>query len=223
MRKDITIVADARELRGKGAAGRLRRLGKSPATVYGPEADPVAVAVSPREINKILHSSTGHNTIFNLDIAGKETVPVMIIDWQHEPVKGALLHVDLKRIDLAKRIHVKVPVHTTGDPVGVKRDGGSYEVVNREIEIECLPDDIPEHFTMSITEMTVGQSLRAGDIPMTGTMKLLSHADMVVSHVVGQRAEADAPAEGTAAEPEVIKKGKKEAEGAAPAGDKKKK
>lgn len=225
MRKDITIVADARELRGKGPASRLRRLGKSPATVYGPENDPVAVAVSPREINKILHSSTGHNTIFNLDIAGKETVPVMIIDWQHEPVKGSLLHVDLKRIDLTKRLHVKVGIHTTGEPVGVKQQGGSYEVVNREVEIECLPDEIPEHFTMDIAQMTIGQSIRAGDIPMTGTMKLLSHAEMVISHVVGQRAEEAAPAEGTAAEPEVIKKGKKEAEGAAPAagGDKKKK
>ncbi len=227
MRKDITIVADARELRGKGPAGRLRREGKSPATVYGPETEPVAVAVAPREINKILHSSTGHNTIFNLDIAGKETVPVMIVDWQHDPVRGSLLHVDLKRIDLTKRLQVKVAVHTTGDPKGVKIQGGHYEFVTREVEVDCLPDEIPEHFTVDVADLMIGQSVRASDIPMIGTMKLLSAPDMVISHVVALRAEAAAtPAEGAAAtgsEPEVIKKGKKEEAGADATGDKKKK
>lgn len=217
MRKDITVVADAREERGKNAAIRLRAAGKSPATVYGPGSDPVAVAVSPKEINKILHSSTGHNTIFNLDIAGKENVPVMIIDWQHHPLKGQLLHVDLKRIDLNKRIIVKVPVHTTGDPRGVKIQGGLYDVVTREIEIECLPDEIPESFTMDVTEMMIGQSLRVGEIPMPGSIVLRSAADQVISHVTALKAEEPAPAaEGapTAAEPEVVKKGKKEEAGA---------
>lgn len=213
MRKDITIVADAREERGKNAAIRLRAAGKSPATVYGPTADPVAVSLSPKEINKILHSSTGHNTIFNLDIAGKETAPVMIIDWQHDPVKGQLLHVDLKRIDLTKRIVVKVPVHTTGDPKGVKLQGGLYDVVTREIEIECLPDEIPESFTMDVSEMMIGQNLRASEIPLTGSIKLKSSPDQVISHVTTLKAEEAAPAADAAAapaEPEVAKKGKKE-------------
>lgn len=224
MRKDITVTADVRSTRGKGEAGRLRRAGKSPATVYGPGQDPVAVAVSPKEINKILHSSTGHNTIFNLSIAGGGDTPVMIIDWQHEPVKGSLLHVDLKRIDLSKRIRVKVPVHTTGDPRGVKIQGGLHEIITREVEIECLPDDIPEHFTEDVTNLMIGQSLRAGDIKMGENVKLVSPADQVVSHVVALRAEAEpgADAAATTAEPEVIKKGKKEAEGEE-AGDKKKK
>lgn len=209
MRKDITIVADAREERGKNAAVRLRAVGKSPATVYGVGSDPVAVSVSPKEITKILHSSTGHNTIFNLDIAGKETTPVMIVDWQRHPVKDHLLHIDLKRIDLTKRIIVKVPVHTTGDPKGVKLQGGIYDIVNREIEIECLPDEIPESYTVDVTELSIGQGVRAGDIPLGGSAKLVSAEDLVISHVTALKAEEEAAATATA-EPEVVKKGKKE-------------
>jgi large subunit ribosomal protein L25 len=222
MRKDITIAATVRTERGKNAAYRMRKAGMSPATVYGPGFDPASITVSPREINKILHSSTGHNTIFNLDIGGAETTPVMIIDWQHHPVKGNLLHVDLKRIDLEKRIVVKVPVHTEGDPKGVKQQGGQYDVITREITIECLPDDIPENFTVNVAELLIGQGIRAGDIPMTGSMKLISAPETLISHVVGLKAE-ETPAEGAAgaAEPEVIKKGKKEE--AAPEADAKKK
>ncbi len=227
MRKDITVVAEERKLRGKEEAGRLRRSGMSPATVYGHATDAVAITVNPKEINKILHSSTGHNTIFNLNITGKENTPVMIVDWQHHPVKGNLIHVDLKRIDLEKRIRVKVPVHTTGDPKGVKIQGGIYELVTREIEIEVLPDEIPEHFTMDVADLSIGQGVRAGDVPLTGSMKLMSPADAVISHVVALRAEAEPVAAeaavATGTEPEVIKKGKKEEEAAAEGGDKKKK
>jgi len=191
-----------------------------PAVVYGAGKESVAVSVSPKDIERILHSSSGVNTIFNLDIQGVETTPVMVVDWQHDPVKSNLLHVDLKRIDLARRLHVKVPVHTTGEPRGVKEQGGLYEIISREIEIECLPDEIPEHFTVDVTGLRIGQSLRAGDIPLSGSMRLVSPADLVISHVVatrGSAAEAEAaPAE--AAEPEVVKKGKKEEEG----GEKKK-
>ncbi len=222
-RKDITIVAEPRSSRGKNEARRLRVAGKAPAVVYGAGGDAVAVAVSPKEVVKILHSKTGHNTIFNLEVKTGETTPVMIIDWQTDPIKDNLLHVDLKRIDLAKRLHVKVPVHTSGDPKGVKIQGGIHEIVTREIEIECLPDDIPEEYTVDVAELSIGQSVRAGDIPLGGSARLLSPADAVISHVVALRAEAEAtPAEGAApAEPEVIKKGKKEEEGAAD--DKKKK
>jgi large subunit ribosomal protein L25 len=224
MRKDITIVAEAREKLGKGASGRLRAAGHSPATVYGPGKDPMSVTVSPKEINKVLHSASGHNTIFYLEVGGEKT-PVMIVDWQNDPVKGKLLHVDLKRIDMAKRIRVKVPVRTHGEPKGVKTQGGIHDVVTREIEIECLPDEIPEHFDVDVTELLIGQSIRASDLPMTGSMKLMAPPDTVISHVTSLRAEeAAAPAEegaAAAAEPEVIKKGKKEAEGEAPAADKK--
>jgi large subunit ribosomal protein L25 len=225
MRKDITITTEPRENRGKNEARRLRARGLSPAIVYGPGSDPVAVAVDPKAVNQILRSTSGHNTIFNVDIQG-QVAPVMIVDWQNEPIKGRLLHIDLKRIDLSKRIAVKVPVHTSGDPKGVKIQGGLHEVVTREVELECLPDDIPEHFTIDVTELSIGQSVRASEIPLTGSMKLLSPPDAVISHVVAIRAaETTEEAEAAVAvpEPEVIKKGKKEEEAADKKDEKKKK
>jgi large subunit ribosomal protein L25 len=227
MRKDITIVAEPRSSRGKNEARRLRVAGQAPGVLYGAGGDAVAVAVSPKEVNKILRSNTGHNTIFNLSVTGGETVPVMVVDWQHDPVKENLLHVDLKRIDLTLRLRVKVPVHTSGEPKGVKLQGGLQELITREVEIECLPDDIPEQFILDATELSIGDSLRANQIPMTGSMKLLSNPDAVIAHVVSLKAEeapaADAVAAApAAAEPELAKtKGKKEEE--APADDKKKK
>ena len=228
MRKDITVAASPRSGRGKNEMNRLRAAGKDPAVVYGGEAASVAVAVEPREIMQIMKSSTGHNTIFNLAIEGVETTPVMIIDWQHDPIKGGLIHVDMKRIDLAKRITVRVPVHTLGEPKGVKLQGGQHEIINREIDIECLPDDIPEFFEANVVEMSIGQSLRASDIKLRDGMTLVSDPMMVISHVVSTRtSDTAAPAEGAVAgapEPEVIKKGKKEEEGAdAKKGDAKKK
>lgn len=220
MRKDITVTAEPRETRGKNEARRLRVRGLSPAVVYGAEKNPVAVAVSPKEINKILHSASGHNTIFNLDIQGLENTPVMVIDTQQDPVTDALLHADLLRIDLNKRIAVKIAVHLQGEPKGVKTQSGTLEVVNREIEVECLPDEIPDAFNVSIVEMMVGNYLRFGDVPLTGSMKLVSSPNLVLAHVVGPKTEAATTEEGAApAEPEVIKKGKKEEAGADAKGD----
>ncbi len=230
MRKDITIVAAPRETRGKNEARRLRAGGHIPAVLYGTGGPTVAVTVSPKEVNRILHSRTGHNTIFNLDLPDTENVPVMVVAWQHEPVHGHLLHIDLERIDLTRRLRVKVPVHTQGDSVGVKQQGGLLELVTREVEIECLPDDIPEHFLMDVTQLMLGQNLRASDVQLSGSMKLLSSPETVLCHVIELRiveevapavvAEA-APAAEAEAEPEVIKKGKKE-EGEAEAKPKKK-
>jgi large subunit ribosomal protein L25 len=226
VRKDITVAAETRDSRGKNEARRLRVKGSMPAVVYGGEAGPAPVAVNPKDLNKILHSKTGHNTIFNLSIGGKETVPVMIVDWQHDPIKENLLHVDLKRIDLTQRIAVKVPVVTHGDPKGVKLQGGIHEIITREIEIECLPDDIPEEFVVNVAELMIGQSVRASEIVLGGSVKLLSPGEAVISHVVSLKAEEAAPAAEaaatTAAEPEVIKKGKKDEEGEAAAPPKKK-
>lgn len=213
MRKDITVAATARPGRGKNVNRRLRLEEKIPAVVYGVGKDSVALTVSPKEIGKILHSASGHNTIFNLSVDGSEVEPVLITDWQYHPVKGRLLHIDLLRIDLAKRLHVKVPVHTTGDPKGVKQQGGLFEIVSREVEIECLPDDIPESFTLDVTSLMIGMNLRAQDVPMSGSMKLLTAPEKVIAHVVAQRGAATAEAEAAAggkAEPEVAKKGKKE-------------
>ena len=220
MRKDITIAAEGRDARGKNEARRLRAKGSMPAVVYGGAEGATAVAISPKELSRILNSKTGHNTIFNLSLPGNAATPVMIVDWQFDPIKDSLLHADLKRIDLTKRITVKVPVVTHGDPKGVKLQGGIHEIVTREIEIECLPDEIPEQFDVNVTELVIGQNIRVSEIPLTGSMKLLSSPDAVVSHVVALRVE-EAPAAETveaaatpAAEPEVIKKGKKEEEAA---------
>jgi len=220
MRKDITIAAEPRDSRGKNEARRLRSSGSMPAVLYGGPGGPTAVAVNPKEVNRILNSKTGHNTIFNLSVAENGDTPVMIVDWQYDPIKDSLLHVDLKRIDLTQRIHVKVPVVTQGDPKGVKIQGGIHEIVTREIEIECLPDEIPEQFVVNVAELMIGQSVRASEIPMGGSIKLLSPSDAVISHVVSLRAEETTTAEtggeaaAPATEPEVIKKGKKEEEGA---------
>ncbi len=219
MRKEITITAEPRESRGKNEARRLRVKGLTPGVLYGARRPAVPLAVSPKELNKILHSSTGHNTIFNLAVQGGEDTPVMIVDWQRDPVRETLLHVDLKRIDLEKRIEVKVRVHTTGEPQGVKVQGGLLEVITREIEIECLPGEIPDLFTVDVTELMIGDNMRASDIQLSGSMKLLSGPEQVIAHVVAMKAEVvETPAvEGAVeaaapAEPEVIKKGKKEEE-----------
>jgi large subunit ribosomal protein L25 len=220
VRKDITVAAEARASRGKNEARRTRRAGQIPAVIYGAYQEPVPIAVNPREILKIVRSSTGFNTIFNLAVQGGETTPVMVVDQQTDPVKGSLLHADFKRIDLSKRIRVHVPVVTTGEPVGVKAQGGLLEVVTRAIEIECLPDDIPERFTVDVSELTIGQSRRGSDVALSGSMKLVSSPETVIAHVVALRAEevaapeaeAAAAPEAAAAEPEVVKKGKKEEE-----------
>jgi large subunit ribosomal protein L25 len=226
VRKDITVAAEVRSSRGKNEARRTRKAGRIPAVVYGAFQDPISVAVNPRELNKIVRSGTGFNTIFTLAIAGGETTPVMVVDQQVDPIKGTLLHADLKRIDLNKRIRVHVPVHTEGEPAGVKVQGGLLEIITRAIEIECLPDEIPESFTVNVSELMIGQSKRASDVALTGSTKLVSDAQSVIAHIVALRAEeVVAPVEGAvvpaAAEPEVVKKGKKDEE--APAEEKGKK
>jgi large subunit ribosomal protein L25 len=221
VRKEITVAAQPRESRGKNEARRTRRRGLIPAVVYGAYKEPVPVAVSPKAILQIVHSASGYNTIFNLDIEGRENTPVMVVDYQNDPVRGTLLHADLKRIDLTKRLRVSIPVGTQGEPKGVKTQGGLLEIVTRGAEIECLPDEIPEHFVVDVTELLIGQSKRFSDLALTGSMKLLSSPDTVIAHVVTMRAEevkpaveaapaAEAAATPAAAEPEVIKKGKKE-------------
>jgi large subunit ribosomal protein L25 len=221
MRTEIIVAAESRDSRGKNEARRLRAKGSVPAVVYGGKTGPVSVAVSPKDLTKILNSKAGHNTIFNLNLAGSDSTPVMIVDWQFDPIKDSLLHADLKRIDLTERMTVTVPVVTQGDPKGVKLQGGVYEVVNREIEIECLPNDIPEQFVINVTDLVIGDTVRASDIPMGGSRKLLTLPDAVISHVVAPRVEEAPAATEAAAEPEVVKKGKKEEGGEAEAPKKK--
>jgi large subunit ribosomal protein L25 len=225
LRKDITVTAEVRTSRGKNEARRTRAAGNIPAVVYGAFQDPIAIAISPKDISKITRSGSGLNTIFNLAITGGETTPVMIVDSQVDPLRGRLLHADLKRVDLTKRIKVTVPVHTEGESYGVKVQGGLLEIITRSIEIECLPDEIPEGFVVNVSELHIGQSKRASDVALVGSIKLVSDPQSVIAHIVSLRAEeVVAPVEGAAApaaaEPEVAKKGKKEEE--APAADKEK-
>ncbi len=202
MRKDIVLAAEPRETRGKNAARRTRAAGSIPAIVYGTGGESVAVSVSPKEVGKILHSPSGQNTIFDIAVNGGETTPVMIVDFLRDPVKETLIHADLQRIDLTKKRIVSVPVHATGEPKGVKLQGGSHDIVTREIVIECLPDDIPEEFTLDARELMIGQALRAGDVPLSGSMALVSPGDTVISHVVAVRTSVveTAEAEPAAAE-----------------------
>jgi large subunit ribosomal protein L25 len=229
MANDITVAAETRTTRGKNEARRLRAGGSAPAVVYGIGKDTLTVAVSPKEVVRILQSKTGHNTIFTLAVRDGENTPVMIVDWQRDPVKDTLLHVDMKRIDLTQRLIVKVPVHTVGEPEGVKLQGGLHEVITREIEVECLPNEIPEELTVDVSKLTMGQAVRASDVPLPGSVRLVSPPEAVISHIVAMKAEeVVAPVAGAevapaaVAEPEVIKKGKKEEDEEA-ADDKKKK
>jgi large subunit ribosomal protein L25 len=223
LRTDTVVHAEIRETRGKNEARRTRVRGMIPGVIYGAFKEPVSITVNPKFIQQILRSKSGHNTIFNIEIAGGETTPVMVVDDSYDPVKSNLLHVDLKRIDLTKRIKVTVPVITKGDAKGIKIQGGQLEIITRFVEIECVPDEIPGSFVVDVTELMLGNSIRANEIVLPGDARLLSSGEMVIAHVVGQRAEAEAPTAAAVAEPEVAKaKGKKEEE-AAPAADAKKK
>ena len=225
MRLETVVEAQPRAARGKNEARRTRRQGLIPAIVYGAFKDPQSISVNPKDILKIIRSRTGHNSIFDLNVDGIERTPVIVADEQYDPIKGSLLHIDLKRIDLSRKLRVSVPVHVTGEAKGVKQQGGVLDVVTRAIEIECVPDDIPDQFAVDVTELTIGTNIRVSDLPVKEGVRVLTSPDAVIAHVVGIKEEA-APAEvaaPAAAEPEVVKKGKKEEEGAAPAADKGKK
>ena len=218
------VVAQPRKPKGKNAARRVRRDGRVPATVYGAGKPPVSVSVDPKQIASILHSATGHNTIFDLQV-DSEITKAMIVDWQHEPIKGSLLHLDLKRIAMDQMLTVMVPILLKGEATGVKTQGGILEQVLREVELECLPADIPSSIEVDVTPLVFGQVLRVADLPHGGKLHFLTEEDQVVAHIVAvKEVAAPAPAEAAAAEgatpaePEVIKKGKQEEEGAAAEG-----
>ena len=222
-----TVVATPREGKfNKNAARRVRVAGKIPAVVYGAGQDSVAVTVDPKVITRILHSESGHNTIFDLNIEGGNATKAMIVDWQNEPIKGKLLHIDLKRIAMDKVMQVSVPVQLVGVPVGVKSQGGILEHVMREVEIECLPGDIPSHIDVDVSNVELHGVVRIADLPHSGKLKFLEDEDATVAHVtiIKEEAPAEAALEAAPAEPEVAKKGKAETpEAAAPAAEAKKK
>jgi large subunit ribosomal protein L25 len=215
------VQGDKREAGTKNDARRVRRAGKLPATVYGAGKESLSVSVDPKLLGQILHSASGHNTIFDLALDGEQT-KAMIVDWQKDPIKGHLLHVDLKRIAMDKKMRVSVPIVLSGVPVGVKTEGGILEQMVREIELECLPADIPSSITVDVTALTFGQVLRVKDLPHGGTLHFITEEETPVAHVthikeVAAPTPVEEAAAATPAEPEVIKKGKQETEGAAPA------
>jgi large subunit ribosomal protein L25 len=214
------VVATPREGKfNKNAARRVRVAGKIPAVVYGAAQDAIAVTVDPRVITKILYSESGHNTIFDLNVEGSALVKAMIVDWQREPIKGKLLHIDLKRIAMDKMMRVSVPIQLIGTAIGVKNQGGILDHVLREVEVECLPGDIPSHLDVDVTNLELHGAIHVSDLPHSGSIKFLGDENATVAHVTAVKEEAVVEAVvASPTEPEVAKKGKTDAE-AAPAAD----
>ncbi|MBZ5643852.1 MAG: 50S ribosomal protein L25 [Acidobacteriia bacterium] len=214
----IIVEAAPRDTRGKNAARRMRVAGQVPATLYGGKEGAQSLAVNTKQVSAILRSASGHNTIFKVKTQSAEQ-PAIVKDWQVDPVKGTLIHVDLLRIAMDVRMRVRVPIHVFGEAQGVKLQGGVFEMVTREVEIECLPADIPTEFRMDISGLMMGMQLRSSDIQVDpAKIKMLTDPSRVLAHVVALRVEEEKPAEAVAAEaaapaePELIKKGKKETE-----------
>src|SRR3984893_7249185 len=210
--------AQPREAGTKNDARAVRRGRKIPAVVYGAGKDSLSISVDPRHVMRILNSETGHNTIFDLALSGGEHSKAMIVDWQYEPIKGKLLHIDLKRIALDKVLKVSVPIFLVGESAGVKQEGGIMEQMLRELEIECLPGDIPSHIDADVSHLTFGKVLRVSELPQSEKIKVLTDPNQPVAHVTAVKEEvvaapeaaaAEAAAEAPAAKPEKAEKAEK--------------
>lgn len=211
---DFVVAAQSRTESGKNANRRLRGQGLIPGVLYGAKKETIPVAVSPKEIVSILRSASGENTLFDLDLGGSKR-KVILKECQREPVNSQLLHADFYEVALDRTIEVKIHVEVTGVPVGVKVQGGVLDFVTRELEVECLPTEIPEKILVDVSNLELGKHLRVSDLAVPPKVKVLTDPEVVVVHVVVPRAEEVAApvaevavAEGVAAEPEVIKKGK---------------
>jgi len=223
---DATLDAKKRDGRGKNEARRLRVSGRIPAVVYGARKDGqqpegVPVAVDPKEVLRILHSESGANTLINLKLDGDAESRVMVRDYQLDPITHQLLHADFYQLAMDKAIVVSVPIIVKGEAAGVKQQGGLLDFVTREIQVQCLPTDIPEHIDVDVSELALHQSIRVKDIAANPKWKAVTEGETMLVHVVMPKAEesaattaaegaAAAPAAAAAAEPEVIKKGKTE-------------
>jgi large subunit ribosomal protein L25 len=217
---DAILEAEARETSGKNEARRTRRQGLVPAVLYGGSSDgrrdATPIAVNPRTLLRILHSESGVNTLISLKLAGGGDARVLVKEYQLDPVTHQVLHADFYRVAMDRTLRVTIPVAVKGEARGVKQQGGILEFVRREIEIECLPADIPEHVEIDVSELMLHQGVRVRDIATSPKWRPVSEPDTMLVHVIMPKAEeAPAPAEAAApaaspAEPEVIKKGKKE-------------
>lgn len=225
---DATLQAVNRTGRGKNEARRLRVSGKVPAVIYGAQkagdaVAPVPVAVSPKELMRILHSASGVNTLITLNVEGGGTQRVLVKEFQLDPVTQGLLHADFYRVNLERKITVTVPIVLHGDAKGVKQQDGVLEFLHKDIEVECLPTAIPEHIDLDVSGLELNQAIYVKDIAVNVSWTPISDTDLMLVHVVAAKAVAEpaadaaaapaAGAAGAAAEPEVIKKGKPEKEG----------
>jgi large subunit ribosomal protein L25 len=218
---EFVVPAESRSESGKNANRRLREKGLIPGILYGAKKETLAVSVSPKEIGTILKSAAGANTLFDLDLGGQRR-KVILKEYQREPLKGHILHADFYEVALDKTLEVKVHLELTGVPVGVKTQGGILDFVTRELEVECLPADIPEKITIDVSHLELNRHFRVSELKLSDKVTILTEPDVVIAHVVMPRAEEEvAPAAAAeavapdAAEPEVIKKGKAVAEGEA--------
>jgi large subunit ribosomal protein L25 len=219
---EATLDAVERTDRGKNEARRLRASGRIPAVVYGGKDGGKAIAVDPKGLAKILRTEQGANTLITLNVPGGGNARVLVREYQLDPITHELLHADFYRVAMDKLIRVPVTVVPQGEPKGVKQQGGVLDIVHRQIEIECLPADIPNHIEVDVRELMVGQSIRVKDVATNAKWKAVTDPEMMLLHVIIPKVEeTPAPAEAAAAgaaaapaEPEVIKKGKKEEEGA---------
>src|ERR1700736_27668 len=185
----IVVEGAPRATRGKNEARRLRLTGKVPAVLYGGKGEAITLTLNAKQVGAILRSESGHNTLFQVDLGGKHE-PAILKDWLVDPITGKLLHVDLLRVAMDVRMRVRVPVHTFGEPSGVKVQGGVFEVVTREVEIECLPSDIPTEFKMDVSGLALNAQLRAGDLALdTAKIKLITDRERVLAHVVALKVE----------------------------------
>jgi large subunit ribosomal protein L25 len=219
---EATLEATARDTFGKNEARRTRREGRVPAVLYGGDKGATPIAVPPKALLKILHSESGQNTLISLKLAGAGDTRVLVKDFQIDPITHEVLHADFYRIAMDRVLEVTIPVTVHGEPKGVKQQGGILEFIRREIVIECLPADIPEHIDVDVSELMLHQGVRVRDIATNPKWKAITEGEAMLVHVIMPKAEevaapaeAAAAATATPAEPEVIKKGKKEDEDAA--------
>jgi len=219
---EATLEATRRDTIGKNEARRTRRAGLVPAVLYGAASDGASkdatpIAVSPRALLRILHSESGANTLISLQLSGAGDTRVLVKAYQLDPVTHQVLHADFYRVAMDRLLRVTIPVIVKGEPKGVKQQGGVLEFIRREIEIECLPADIPENVEVNVDELMLHQGVRVRELTVNPKWTPVSDPDMMLVHVIMPKAEeVAAPADAAAAaptapaEPEVIKKGKKE-------------
>jgi large subunit ribosomal protein L25 len=209
------IQAQVRTPGGKNANRRLRKAGKMPAVVYGRGKQPIVVSVVPEDIQAILHSETGRNTIFNISVDGSEQNNAMVKDYQLDPVKGNLIHADFLEIEMDRLLELTVNVEITGEAEGVKLDGGIMDIVTREIQVECLPSDIPESIKVDVSHLKINDYIRVKNIQTDAKVKILSDPEVVIVTIVPPiKEEVPVEVAPEVVEPEVIKKGKAVEEGA---------